>query len=64
MRKIRKNDTRTNQTVFAFACPCASCARDNECDCRQQQFNGVSWKVIHGQEANIKFGGSIVGGGG
>lgn len=64
MRKIRKNDSRTDQTVFAFACPCASCSLSVACPCREYGYESNSWSVIVGQTHNRNVGGSLVGGGG
>lgn len=65
MRKIKKNDPRTDQTVFAFACPCASCSISSGfCDCREYGYDSVSWRVVNAQAYNRAVGGSLVGGGG
>lgn len=64
MRKIKKNDFRTDQTIFAFSCPCASCNRDRACDCKQYRYDTANWNVIYGQQMNRGLGGTIRGGGG
>lgn len=64
MRKIKKNDLKRDQTIFAFACPCATCVKTGKCNCVGNRYDSVSWNLVFGQLLNRDAGGSIVGGGG
>lgn len=64
MRRIKMDNLKTNQTVFAFACPCASCSTSYSCDCKSQGVSANSWSVVVHQSYNRSIGGSMVGGGG
>lgn len=63
MRRIKKDNLKTDQTVFAFACPCAACRLTSGCDCASAGYTNSSWTVIVRQTLNRNIGGSMVGGG-
>lgn len=62
MRKIKKIDPKTSQTVFSFGCACGSCLTG--CHCKELGIALTSWRISFHQSNNRSNGGSLVGGAG
>lgn len=62
MRRIKKFDSKTSQTVFSFACVCGDCMAG--CHCKDLGVALTSWRISYHQSSNRSNGGSLVGGAG